>query len=81
MQIAQRSDAPAINRDEILERINEAAKRRLHISGEELIMQYCSQGVPDPGPVADVLMLLDLLDPSDSIFIEHTYGHQAASLR
>jgi hypothetical protein len=74
MQVAQRFIGPPIYRDEILERINEVAKTRLFISGEELIKQYCTGGVPDPGPVSDVLILLDLLDPEDIIFSEYVYG-------
>lgn len=81
MRTAERVSASSISRDEILERINEAAKNRLHISGDELIRQYCTTGVPDPGPVAEVLILLDLLDPSDPIFAEHTHGQRACAAR
>jgi len=80
LKLADAGIAP-ITRDDILGQVYEAAKSRLGIGGEELIEQYCTSGVERPGPVADVLILLDLLDPEDPVFTEHRRGRTVCTMR
>jgi hypothetical protein len=57
-----------LNRDEIVQRIEQGARRRLRMSASELVQAYRSGRLKDPGAVADLLALASLLAESDPLF-------------
>jgi hypothetical protein len=61
-------DVLTLSRDEIVERIDREARRRLRISAEELLRRYRAGELDDPGYVADLIMLADLLPDDDALF-------------
>jgi hypothetical protein len=56
-----------LTRDEILERIERGTRRRLGMSARELLCAYRHGRLDDPGAVADLLVLADLLAPDDPV--------------
>lgn len=56
-----------LTRSEILERIERGARRRLGVSARELLCAYRHGRLDDPGKVADLLVLADLLAPDDPV--------------
>jgi hypothetical protein len=57
-----------LSRDEIVRRIERAAQRRLHISAQDLVRRYRAGKLKDPGSVADLLALANLLPDNDPLF-------------
>ena len=57
-----------LSREDILRRIEKAAQRRLNMSASELLCAYRAGRLEDPGRVADLLVLADLLREDDPIF-------------
>ncbi len=58
-----------LTRDEIVQRIERGAQRRLKMSARELVDAYCLGHLEDPGAVADLLALASLLTESDPLFV------------
>jgi hypothetical protein len=54
-----------LTRDDILDEIDRVAKLRRGMSGADLLRIYRDGSLKDPGEVADVLILADLLDSND----------------
>jgi hypothetical protein len=64
-------DRPSVlklSREEILDRIDCVARQRLGMSGTEMIRAYRAGRLRDPGAVADVLVLANLLAEDDPVF-------------
>ena len=61
-------DVLTLSRDEIVERIDREARRRLRISAKELLRRYRAGELDDPGYVADLIMLAELLPDDDALF-------------
>lgn len=59
-----------LSREEIIQRIDHGAQRRRRMSGQELIRAYRAGRLEDPGAVADLLALADLLPEDDELFAE-----------
>jgi hypothetical protein len=57
------SDSIEMTRDEIRERIDTGARKRRGVSGDELLQQYRDGELENPGDVADLLALADLVEP------------------
>lgn len=57
-----------LTRDEIAQQLDREARRRLNISGEELVRRYRAGDLKDCGQVADLLALASLLDKDDPLF-------------
>jgi hypothetical protein len=57
-----------MTREEILRYIDEAARRRVGRSAKDLLRAYRRGELTDPGPVADLLVLADLLPDDDPVF-------------
>ena len=57
-----------MTREEILERIEQGARKRLGVSARELVLAYRARRLDDPGRVADLLVLADLLPEDDPLF-------------
>lgn len=58
-----------LSRGEIVARLDAEARRRLHMSAEDLVRAYRACELADPGRVADLLALASLLDPTDPLFV------------
>ena len=56
-------DSIVMTRGEIRERIDTGARKRRGVSGDELLRQYRDGELANPGDVADLLALADLIDP------------------
>lgn len=57
-----------LSRDEIIKRIERGAQRRLHTSAKDLVRRYRTGKLEDPGSVADLLALANLLPDDDPLF-------------
>lgn len=57
-----------LTREEIVTALDEGARRRRKISGPELVRSYRAGYLAEPGEVADLLVLADLLSDDDPIF-------------
>lgn len=57
-----------LSRQEIVSALDEGARRRRNISGCDLVRSYRAGRLADPGEVADLLVLADLLSEDDPIF-------------
>ena len=57
-----------LTRDEIIERIERGARRRLRTSAKDLVRRYRTGKLQDPGSVADLLALANLLPDDDPLF-------------
>lgn len=55
-------------RDEIADRIERGARKRLGIDARELLRRYRNGELENPGAVADLLALANLLRESDPLF-------------
>jgi len=55
-------------REEILERLEQEAKARRGMSAGELLRAYRAGRLEEPGEIADLLTLADLLTDDDPIF-------------
>ena len=60
-----RSDTRTLTPDEIKSRIDWAAKKRCHATGDEVIEKYLKGRLEEPGLLGDVLQLLELLPEDD----------------
>lgn len=62
--------APALylNREQIVELLEQQAQQRLGRSARELLRDYRGGRLENPGDVADLLILADLLPDSDPLF-------------
>lgn len=58
-----------LSRGEIVRQLDREARRRLNISGEELVRQYRAGELKDCGNVADLLALASLLTEDDPLFV------------
>ena len=58
-----------LSREEIVARLDAEARRRLHMSAEDLVRAYRTCQLTDPGRVADLLALASLLEPTDPLFV------------
>jgi hypothetical protein len=54
-----------LNRDEVIAQIDREARRRRNLSGAELMASFQAGTLREPGAVADLLVLADLLDEGD----------------
>ncbi|MBI4729753.1 MAG: hypothetical protein HY775_09685 [Acidobacteria bacterium] len=57
-----------LTRDEIVAALEEGARSRMRVSAGELLRRYREGELEDPGLVADLLVLADLLPDDDAIF-------------
>jgi hypothetical protein len=57
-----------LTRDEIVERLERGLNRRLGRSAREVLVAYRAGKLDDPGRVADLLILADLLPEDDPLF-------------
>lgn len=57
-----------LTRKEIYEYIDKTAWKRIGISANELLRSYREGALEDPGAVADLLILADLLPDDDPVF-------------
>ena len=57
-----------LTREEILDRIERGAQRRRKMCARDLIRAYRAGQLDDPGGVADLLALANLLPDDDPIF-------------
>jgi len=57
-----------MTRDEIIAALEDGARTRLNLSAVELLRRYRLGDLQDPGCVADLLVLADLLPDDDVIF-------------
>ncbi len=57
-----------LTRNEIVEELEGECQRRLQISAAELFRLYREGRLSDPGAVADLLILADLLPEDDELF-------------
>lgn len=62
--------APALelNREDIVKLIEGGARARRGVSAAELVQRYLDGTLRDPGEVADLLALTDLLPDDDELF-------------
>jgi hypothetical protein len=54
-----------LTREEIIAEMERVAQRRRHTPALDLVRQFRTGTLDEPGEVADLLMLGDLLDPED----------------
>lgn len=57
-----------LTREQIVQQLDREARRRLNISGEELVRRYRAGLLEDCGNVADLLALASLLSEDDCLF-------------
>jgi hypothetical protein len=57
-----------LSREELIRRIEGEARRRLHMSAQDLVRCYRAGRLQDPGGVADIIALSNLLPDNDPIF-------------
>lgn len=56
-------------RPEIVRRIEEGARVRLHMSAAEFVQAFREGRIEEPGAVADLLALAHLLPDTDPLFV------------
>lgn len=56
-----------LTREEIVDRIETGARRRRGMSARDLIRAYLEGRLEDPGEVADLIVLADLLAEDDAL--------------
>lgn len=64
------SEILELTREEIIARIEEGARRRLSMSARDLVRKYRSGQLDEPGAVADLLALANLLPDNDPLFAD-----------
>ncbi|MBI2358781.1 MAG: hypothetical protein HYV04_07715 [Deltaproteobacteria bacterium] len=62
------SEVLELTREEIIAPIEEGARRRLRMSARDLVRKYRSGQLDQPGEVADLLALANLLPDNDPLF-------------
>ena len=70
-----------LNREQIVQRLNRGAIDRRGISAVELLRQFREGTLDDPGEVADLLVLSDLLEEDDPIFHESILDRAIRQIR
>lgn len=55
-------ESTEMTRGEIQERVDTGARKRRGVSGDELLRQYRNGELENPGDVADLLALADLIE-------------------
>ena len=63
-------DSITLNREEIVKRIDDGSRRRLNLPVEAFIRAYRDGRLDDPCSVSDLLMLANLLDDTDPLFVK-----------
>jgi hypothetical protein len=66
-------DRPSVlnlSRDETLKQIDDVARQRLCMSASEMLRDYKAGRLVNPGAVADVLVLANLLAEDDPVFAD-----------
>ncbi len=58
-----------LTREQILERLEQGARRRRGMSARELLQAYNQGRLEDPGAVADLLALANLLAENDPLLV------------
>jgi hypothetical protein len=64
----ERNGEITLTRDEIVERLQDGSMRRLKMPAKKLVRLYRRGKLEDPGRVADLLALSDLLPDDDPLF-------------
>ena len=64
------SEVLELTREEIIERIEEGAWQRLRMSARDLVRKYRSGQLDEPGAVADLLALANLLPDNAPLFAD-----------
>jgi len=64
------SEVLELTREEIIARIEEGAWQRLRMSARDLVRKYRSGQLDEPGAVADLLALANLLPDNDPLFAD-----------
>jgi len=64
------SEVLELTREEIIARIEEGAWQRLRMSARDLVRKYRSGQLDEPGAVADLLALSNLLPDNDPLFAD-----------
>lgn len=64
------ADVLELTREEIIARIEEGARRRLGMSAGDLVRKYRRGQLDEPGAVADLLALANLLPDTDPLFAD-----------
>ena len=62
------SDPLEFSRDQIIAMLEDGARDRLGVSASELLRAYRQGRLQDPGDVADLIVLAQLLDEDDPLF-------------
>lgn len=57
-----------LSREELIDQLDREAMRRRGVSARELLLAYKAGRLDDPGEVADLLALADLLPEDDPLF-------------
>jgi len=63
-------DILELTRNEIVERIERGAYKRVHMSAQDLVRSYRAGRLEDPGAVADLLALANLLPDNDPLLVD-----------
>lgn len=58
-----------LTREQIRERLERGAQKRRGMSARELLQAYMTGRLEDPGSVADLLVLADLLPEDDPLLV------------
>jgi hypothetical protein len=64
----ERNGLLELTREEIIQRIEKGAQRRLHMSAGDMLRNYRAGRLEDPGAVADLIALANLLPDNDPLF-------------
>jgi len=56
-----------LTREQVIERIEREARRRMGLSARDFLMEYQSGRLKDCGEFADLLALRQLLEPTDPL--------------
>ena len=59
-----------LTREEILASLEAGARRRLGMTAQAMLCAYRHGRLEDPGAVADLLVLADLLSPDDPVLAD-----------
>ncbi len=59
-----------LTQDEIVQRIEEQAQQRRHISAQEMVDAFKAGRLDNPGAVIDLLSLAGMLDTDHPLYVE-----------
>jgi hypothetical protein len=65
--MTERDSIIQLTREELVERLEQEARRRRHTSAQELLAAYRQGQLEDPGDIADLLALASLLPEDDPL--------------